>query len=129
MPGPADARPSKPNSPLPIRNCGANRPLADFGAPRRKTPLRCCGAASGAGSARAGIQRPNPLLVLAKRIGLGQHRETRGQRQVRIEVRSVSAGAAIAAWISAMLLLSACSGEITPERAAAAYPPQPVIFP
>ena len=28
-----------------------------------------------------------------------------------------------------MLLLSACSSEITPERAAAAYPPQPVIFP
>jgi len=67
--------------------------------------------------------------VLAKRIGLGQHRETRGQQQVQIEVRSVNAGAAIAVCICTMLLLSACSGEITPERAAAAYPPQPVIFP
>jgi hypothetical protein len=67
--------------------------------------------------------------VLAKPIGLGQHRETRGQQQVQIEVRSVNAGAAIAVCICTMLLLSACSSEITPERAAAAYPPQPVIFP
>jgi len=44
-------------------------------------------------------------------------------------VRSVSTGAAIAAWISVLLLLSGCAEEITPERAAAAYPPQPVIFP
>ena len=44
-------------------------------------------------------------------------------------MRSVNAGAAIAVSMPVMLLLSACSGEITPERAAAAYPPQPVIFP
>ena len=50
-------------------------------------------------------------------------------QQVNIAVRPVNAGAATAVSMSVMLLLSACSGEITPERAAAAYPPQPVIFP
>jgi hypothetical protein len=55
--------------------------------------------------------------------------QDRGQQQVDISVRSVNGGAAIAVSMSVMLLLSACSGEITPERAAAAYPPEPVIFP